>query len=93
MPEPEGPKRYRKDNSKSSRQSDTRSEFMHRVFAAIDKHENGRLTREDVRQIAEQHGLDISRSELNDMIRFWDSSGTATLSYDDFARICDDSGF
>jgi Ca2+-binding EF-hand superfamily protein len=92
MPEPRRPKSCQKDNSTGSRRSDTRCEFIHRVFAALDKHENGRLTREDVRHAAEQYGLDITRQELNDMIRFWDNSGTATLSYNDFVRICDEAG-
>jgi Ca2+-binding EF-hand superfamily protein len=85
MPEPRRPKSCQKDNSTGSRRSDTRC-------AALDKHENGRLTREDLRHTAEQYGLEITRQELSDMIRFWDNSGTATLSYSDFVRICDEAG-
>jgi Ca2+-binding EF-hand superfamily protein len=77
--------------SRDDNPRDSKTDFMRRVFAEFDKHENGRLTREDLRKVAEQCGLNLNRSELNDMIRFWDSSGTATVSYDDFCQICQEA--
>lgn len=74
------------DTSKISHESTVDS-----VFSAFDKHGNGRITRENIRSVASDHGVDLTSAELHNMIAFFDNSGTATLSRADFARLCLDA--
>lgn len=72
----------------SKREADTGGD----LFAVFDRYGNHRITREDLRRISDDLGFDYSREELSDMIRFWDSTGTLTLSEDDFRRVVQEAG-
>ncbi len=80
------PKR-KKQPSKNEKQ-DRRAEELERTFAEFDVHKNGRLQKDDIVRLANDYGVDLLADEANDMIRFWDTSGTNTLSADDFRAIC-----
>jgi Ca2+-binding EF-hand superfamily protein len=90
-PPTSGAKRPRKKLAKSgTRQSD--SSAIDAIFAAFDVHGNRRIVREDVRRVADQHGVDLTGGELAMMLKFWDGSGTATMSRADFGRLCREAG-
>lgn len=70
-----------------ARTKESNENAIDHVFHAFDEHRNGRISRENIRSVAAEHGVDLSTAELNDMISFFDSSGTATLSRTDFTRL------
>jgi Ca2+-binding EF-hand superfamily protein len=62
-------------------------ETIDAVFSVFDAHENGRITRDDIRKVANQHEVNLTDAELRDMISYFDKSGTATLSRKDFGQL------
>lgn len=63
------------------------------VFSVLDIHKNGRITLSDLVRVADEHGFPYSLEEARDMLRFWDSTGTCTVSRDDMTRIAIESKF
>jgi hypothetical protein len=119
---PTGKKRCQKTRATP----EARAASAERLFGAFDKHSNRRITSNDIYAVADEHGVDLTRAELTEMVRHWvcfvwllckttpvsthpdlpmdmvfrssllvnfsirmqDSSGTATLSFADFERVC-----
>lgn len=63
------------------------------LFSQFDTHKNGRITMTDVLRLVEEVGLEYSPDEVNAMIRFWDTSGTGTVSRQAFTQISIESKF
>lgn len=83
-------KKSREGQNETQTATRTDDERTKCLFAAFDQHGNRRITREDIRRISDDLGFEYSREELSDMIKFWDSSGTLTLSIIDFELLCDE---
>lgn len=80
-------KQSRKDQSRRKEWTVASEDDVDNVFDAFDRHRNDRISRENIRSVATEHGIDMTNAELNDMILFFDSSGTATLSRADFKKL------
>lgn len=84
---PSANKRGGRDQSRKKPSTASDEKSVDSIFSAFDVHCNGRITRENIRSVATEHGVDLTNAELNDMISFFDSSGTATLSRADFELV------
>lgn len=80
-------KRSGTDKSQAKESTASAEKAIDNVFQVFDKHRNGRITRENIRSLAAEHGLDLTSAELNDMVSFFDNSGTSTLSRADFKKL------
>lgn len=76
-----------KDQSQLKVKTPSAENAIDNVFHAFDEHRNGRITTKNIRSVAAEHGIDMTSAELNDMISFFDNSGTATLSRSDFEKL------
>jgi hypothetical protein len=74
--------------SANARGAQRRRDNAEKLFAAFDLYSNRRLTRNNILVTAEEHGVYLNGDEISEMVRHWDSSGTASLSFADFERIC-----
>lgn len=62
-------------------------DVMDALFAELDVRGARRITAADVRRVADDYGMDVTPEEAFDMVRFWDSTGSASLSRDDLADV------
>jgi hypothetical protein len=76
--------------SANARGAQLRRENAEKLFAAFDVYSNRRLTRNNIQVTAEKHGVYLTGDEISEMLRHWDSSGTASLSFADFEGMCTD---
>lgn len=67
--------------------------MLHDLFAQFDPRGNGRFTFSDLVRICEEFGMPFSMDDMRAMIRLADSSGTASVSRDDFTQIAVTSKF
>ena len=75
------------------RLSEKQMGMLGRIFSELDTNKNGRISMSDILRAAEDYGLDYENDDARDMVRFWDSSGTATISRETFTRLAIDSKF
>lgn len=73
--------------------SSRQKEVLSRVFKAFDLNENERISRSDLLRVADNHGVILTTDEAWDMIRFWDTSGTATISRSSFTDLAIECNF
>lgn len=82
------------DTPTASGQLSTQQEAtLSRIFETFDKHSNGRFTLSDLLRVAEDHGQIYTDEEAEDMLRFWDKSGTRTISRETFTELAIESKF
>lgn len=66
---------------------------LDKYFSEFDLHKNGRFTIADIRRVADDYGMDVTPGEAANMMRFWDTLGTNTISRDAFTQLAIDSKF
>lgn len=94
---PSKPKKQGQPNKKTRQATETlgsprdltseQSSALDRIFSRFDPHENGRLGLSDLLRVADDHGVILSNDEARDMLRFWDTSGTNTISRESFTDL------
>lgn len=85
-------KKVTKDEKKAVKNAQ-QLELVERLFATLDRHDNGRFTARDLLAVADDHGQFFTSDEVHDMIRFWDTSGTCTIDRDNFRQIALDCNY
>lgn len=93
---PRGGKRAKSAGGRADGESapdQTMAAALDRIFSVLDPHDNGRITARDIFRVADDHGLPFTTEEVNDCIRFWDSSGTRTISRQAFTEIATECKF
>lgn len=68
-------------------------QLLDEVFKVLDRRGNDRIALSDLMRVADDHGIVYSHEEARDMMRFWDSSGTITISKDSFLELAVESKF
>lgn len=67
--------------------------MLNKFFSEFDLHGNQRFTVADLRRVADDYGMDLTPEEAANMMRFWDLTGTNTISRDAFTQLAIDSKF
>ena len=68
-------------------------EMLASIFKTFDKHSNDRFTLSDLIRVAEDHGQIYTNEEAENMLRFWDKSGTRTISRETFTELAIEAKF
>lgn len=78
---------------KAATLNDHQIQMLNKFFMEFDLHENGRFNITDIRRVADDYGMDLTLEEAANMLRFWDKSGTQTISREAFTQLAVDSKF